>query len=236
MPATSPKIKPLTSPGAVNQWVQRLRQSPRYIRFFRFLTQKLLPGIFLIALLYAGIVAVSRVSFAIRDSWGGVCSAGGAAPAGTFRTDAFCAATGFQVMAGMKYRLAITIPADGQWTDNGIPAGPNGVCPARVTWPMIAFTPLRRHVTQPWFKLMARIGGVGADIYPLELEPTMAATCAAKAAATTFTTEIVARSKGELFLYVNDAVVHFPWLTTFFYANNQGSAQITVEPIASPTP
>ena len=43
---------------------------------------------------------------------------------------------------------------------------------------------------------------------------------------------IVARSSGELFLYVNDAVGP-PGQYDFFYSNNQGTAQVTVTQVAS---
>jgi hypothetical protein len=48
-------------------------------------------------------------------------------------------------------------------------------------------------------------------------------------------TEIKARTTGELFLYVNDAVLMWPGLTDLFYSNNTGTTWVTVERItASP--
>lgn len=41
--------------------------------------------------------------------------------------------------------------------------------------------------------------------------------------------EITARSTGELFVYVNDAVLMFPGLTNLFYRNNSGTAAISAE-------
>jgi len=46
-----------------------------------------------------------------------------------------------------------------------------------------------------------------------------------------FVTEIVGRSSGELFLYVNDAIF-LPLKTTLFYCNNEGSARVTVDAVA----
>jgi hypothetical protein len=34
---------------------------------------------------------------------------------------------------------------------------------------------------------------------------------------------------GELFLYVNEAVIPLPWLSDLFYRNNKGSAQVVIE-------
>jgi hypothetical protein len=33
---------------------------------------------------------------------------------------------------------------------------------------------------------------------------------------------------GELFLYVNDAVIGLPWVSDAYYKNNKGSAKVTV--------
>ncbi len=43
--------------------------------------------------------------------------------------------------------------------------------------------------------------------------------------------EIKAQTTGELFLYVNDAVLMLPGVTDFFYRNNTGTAKVTVEPV-----
>jgi hypothetical protein len=49
----------------------------------------------------------------------------------------------------------------------------------------------------------------------------------------------VARRSGEVFLYVNDAVIGLPWLSTYFYEKsffrdkNHGKAMITIRLCAS---
>jgi hypothetical protein len=95
---------------------------------------------------------------------------------------------------------------------------------------------------------MARIGSQGSDSYTLEPKPSLPKQGADRAAQdvprraagcgcdcgpeaappTIFSAEIVARTSGELFLYVNDAIGP-PGLTDFFYGNNHGSACVTVE-------
>jgi hypothetical protein len=46
-----------------------------------------------------------------------------------------------------------------------------------------------------------------------------------------------ARSDGELFLYVNDAIAAIPfWTYKGFYANNTGNAKVTTKRSASPPP
>jgi hypothetical protein len=49
----------------------------------------------------------------------------------------------------------------------------------------------------------------------------------------TVVTEIKARTTGELFLYVNDAVLMAPPSADFFYRNNRGAAQVSVERITA---
>jgi hypothetical protein len=49
----------------------------------------------------------------------------------------------------------------------------------------------------------------------------------------TVNTEIKARTSGELFLYVNDAVLMLPTGADFFYRNNRGEARISVERVTS---
>lgn len=46
--------------------------------------------------------------------------------------------------------------------------------------------------------------------------------------------EIKARTTGELFLYVNDAVLMLPGLTDFFVSNNTGTATVSVDRAEQP--
>jgi uncharacterized protein (DUF2235 family) len=47
----------------------------------------------------------------------------------------------------------------------------------------------------------------------------------------TLIADIVPRNSGELFLYLNDAVLIWPGKTNLFYLNNSGSAKVTVTPV-----
>lgn len=116
-------------------------------------------------------------------------------------------------------------------------------------------------VTPRWITTRYSVGACcekGTDEYPLDPKPSVAFHCKALgrplrwwekacpevpyvdlgAANETLETEIIARSDGELFLYVNDAVFFPPWMN-LFYSNNSGSAQVTVQrlpPSASDAP
>src|SRR5262249_33101187 len=131
-----------------------------------------------------------------------------------FKTNVLCSPTGLKLAKGGTYRLRFTIPAGDPWIDKKIPAGPKGVHPDDVTLAMTAGVPLRRRLTQPWFKPMARISNVGNDDYALNPKPSLPEREIRASRGTklpppgdiSFESEIVARSSGELFLYVNDAV------------------------------
>jgi uncharacterized protein (DUF2235 family) len=260
-PNTSPRDTPPFSlparPGWMNRAVQWLRTRRLYQSTFWYVSNWVIPGLFLLMVGYTAVAIVSQVSFAIRVSGGSVCasmkdlrSVSSQEEGHPFQTNALCASTGLKLDKGATYRLRFTIPKDNPWTDNGIPAGPNGVRPDDVPILMTIGVPLRRYLTEPWFKPIARIGVSGTDEYPLDPKPSVAwnsdtrqverqgwlNTCSRtpmpvqepSMAHMTFETEIIARSDGELFLYVNDAVLH-PGLTSLFYCNNEGTAHVTVE-------
>ena len=73
--------------------------------------------------------------------------------------------------------------------------------------------PFRRRLAEPWFRPIARIGSRGNDEYVLPGP----------------VSQIRARTSGELFLFVNDAVIEVPGLRGLFYRNNAGTARVTVE-------
>jgi hypothetical protein len=82
---------------------------------------------------------------------------------------------------------------------------------------MIVTVPLRRVLLRPWFRIIARVGETGTDEYFLDPD-----------AGDVRSLEIpfVPHRTGELYLYVNDAVL--PVRKDFFYRNNKGTATVTV--------
>jgi hypothetical protein len=130
---------------------------------------------------------------------------------------------------GVRYRISIRVEG-AEWRDDGISTDLEGFGWNRMTAAMIAGLPLRRHLTEPWFKPSARIGARGRDEY--SLEPTVP--FAPGDDRRTMTTEITARTSGELFLYVNDAVVGLPGVYDVFYRHNRGGADVTVERVRAP--
>jgi hypothetical protein len=88
--------------------------------------------------------------------------------------------------------------------------------------------PFRRYLGESWFKPIARIGSEGSDEYVLDPGDTLV-----EGAGTRLVTELTARSTGELFLFVNDAVFPLPrgW-TQPTYKNNRGTLSVSVMPVA----
>jgi uncharacterized protein (DUF2235 family) len=87
----------------------------------------------------------------------------------------------------------------------------------------IAQVPLRRELIRPWFRVVARIGGKGGEEF--FLDPDFADVFL-------IDEEIKATRDGELFLFVNDAVIGIPgfdgYFHKYFYSDNQGSTKVWI--------
>ena len=110
------------------------------------------------------------------------------------------------------------------WFDKSVPAGPEGLAFENLGSRLVMklAVPLRRHITEDWFAVMAKIDRNGLDSQALPLRRVQDAT-----GGEAWEADFTADANGELVLYVNDALV-FGW--TVLYANNLGSAKIAIEP------
>jgi hypothetical protein len=103
-----------------------------------------------------------------------------------------------------------------------MPATPNGIRHAE--WWMPFFVPFRRHIGEPWHKLMVRVGKKGSDAYSPDWR---LVTPAGGGPGDTYEARFRARRSGPLFVYVNDALpVVAP--RAFYACNNRGIAEIGV--------
>ncbi|MGH9834307.1 MAG: phospholipase effector Tle1 domain-containing protein, partial [Blastocatellia bacterium] len=200
---------PEEAPALPNDFIFRLRSHPRYQRLVKFAKGKVLPpaaGIIVAALLLVG---VCRGVFTILDSSGYICAPG----SGEFETSNPGWASGQFVEEGKQYQLAVTMT--GQWIDDDIVTGLGGF---EKPYLYLA-VPFRRHISEPWFKSIARIGSKDGDEYPLNhAAPDKQAVAVIKA-----------RRSGEIYLFVNDAVLPFPKSWQWFYKNNHGLAKLEVK-------
>ncbi|MCC6719662.1 MAG: hypothetical protein IT555_17405 [Acetobacteraceae bacterium] len=223
-----------TQPSPVNTAVQRLRTDGRYIRFWNFARRTALPGLAAGGTLYLAWALLSVSIMSARESWGCVCRADPRSFTETlpvssdFAPGQLCAATRVHLREGARYEIEVAIPAAHAWLDGGPPpdgleASPNGLINGPSAM-MTVMAPFRRHWRQPWFKLMARVGEQGADVYAPDWR------LVSSDQVYVYRAKITANGTGPLFLYVNDGVPL--GLTGWIYGNNHGTARITVRQIS----
>jgi hypothetical protein len=117
------------------------------------------------------------------------------------------------------------------WQDSSIATGPEGFGAEKMTlrmWPALL---IRRHLSANWFEMMARVGGSSSGGIVLKLERQDPPRCQCPPGPVRYTATIRVRRSGELFFYVNDAVIGWPGVFDYFYRNNTGKADVLIEPI-----
>ena len=227
--------------------IYRLRTARPYQAFFYLLKHWMLPAFFalsiFVCLAYAAMVLINRVSFATMDLFGQVCTSSRTAQPisvsgkATFDTAKLCNATGLTVEEGQSYRVTLVVTES--WEDGhkfgetdpekakGIEADPQGFGFDKANWQMEFGAPIRRLVGSNWFATVLRIGNRGFG----EIVPTYQRHWSPQGEAS-FVTTFKARKTGELFVYVNDAVLGIPGLADKFYRYNKGKAELLIEEIA----
>jgi hypothetical protein len=176
-----------------------------------------------------------------------------------FNTSAPCFATGNVLERDGRYR--ITLEINEEWFDRTTHTDIQGF-PAfdAVHW---SATPLKRWWTANWFAPIARVGRYGNEEYVLEpnatyhqrqyktapdiggshrdpITPEQAAALQRKDPTPPerlrLVAHITAKSSGELFLFVNDAIFTPPLPRDYFYRNNRGTATVQVERVPAAAP
>jgi uncharacterized protein (DUF2235 family) len=220
-----------TAPKAanVNSRVFRLRTDECYRTFIWTMKRYFLPSVFAALFTYLGVVAFSRVIFTVADSFGFICREDRPRTA-EFETNSLCWLSGDEELeANKRYRITITIAPSVPWRDGTIVTDFGGYGSEKMTMLKYFALPLRRSLPQPWFKPIARIGATGGDEYALDsVRPVGKDVLRRELVA-----EITARTKGKLFLYVNDAVGLLGWFDLFYvtWGPNSGKANVKVEPV-----
>lgn len=174
----------------------------------------------------------------------------------TFQTDSMCWASGLVLVTGRHYRITITTRQP--WFDRTMRADVGGfpannfalftATPLKRAWTANWFNPIARideigndeyvlgpedgfepH-TYPACQLPDPAHGRGIRGKITGPAAERALSCAPTPdSRKVLTTEIKARTTGELFLYVNDAVIMWPGSADLFVSNNTGSATVSVE-------
>jgi hypothetical protein len=222
----------LTPPPIDRTWTHCLRGNPAYTALSRLLRTKLLPLGSFVLLLYLVLTFTSHFAFNFFDAAGYVC-AESSNPSSLvslqpgkyadieFKTSALCQSTKVRVVQNARY--VIKFDSTDSFRDGEIDAARSFASSDLPDWTsrtiMTLATPLRREWLRPWFRVVARYGGSGSEESFLDPD---------------FTdrywidSPIVPTRDGELFLFVNDAVIGIPGLFGVFYRNNQGSTHVRI--------
>jgi uncharacterized protein (DUF2235 family) len=213
-----------------DDWIYRLRTNALYVGAKRNWKFSVGPSLSVVFFIYAGLVLINHVAYIVLDDAGFVCreSAGASGMAKgeirklSFDTSSVCSPTGILLENGGRY--AITLKArEAHWYDRTIETSPAGFysLDAPTVWQKVAMVlalPMRRELIRPWFRIVARTGGVGGEESFLDPDPKDHSI-----------DEVMRATRdGELFLFVNDAVLGVPGLEGVFYSNNVGIADVTV--------
>jgi uncharacterized protein (DUF2235 family) len=221
---------PVTPAGLPNDWIYRLRSNRYYIALHEGLKRRWAPAFFAALFVYLAVTFASHLLYNVQDVAGLTCAENGTASGLArgerrevdFVTSGLCNKTGIAV-EGNGARYHVQIKGTSPWRDGGIPSQLGGFyttdAPAWHQRAMLMLgVPLRRELTRPWFRLVLRYGATGGEEVFLDPDPEDG------------TIEEVIRPtrKGELFVFVNDAVIGIPGLYDVFYRNNEGGGKLTV--------
>lgn len=225
-PGTPVAVSPLP-----DNFLYRYRTNFFYRLFFRQLWRDVIPTALAGILILFMLAGFTRGLYTIMNAAGFVCGSASAVQAeagikgrGVFSCSNICWSSGLSVVMGRRYRITIRVDEKHPWRDDTIETGPAGFGQEKMTLAMNPGLAFRRHMAEPWFKPIVRIGCEGSDEYPLNpvdggaLRPDTRELVA----------EITARRSGELFLFVNDAVLPIPGYFDLFYRNNHGRATVSV--------
>ena len=200
-----------------------------YQRLLRLLKYGIAPLFFAFLTIYIVLSLVSHFAFYLEDAAGLTCRpspnprpllSSQRTQELTFKPDSECWPTGVLLRKGVRYVITLKISDD--WADASYKADVGGYGIKTLPTPfdrikMIAAIPLRRVLLRPWFRIIARVGETGTDEYFLDPDP---------GDTKSIDIPFIPHRDGELYLYVNDAVL--PVFKDLFYRNNRGSASVTV--------
>ena len=231
--------------------IYKLRTNPAYKGAIGAMKRHIVPFVSAVGLLYCGLALLSHLSFNILDATGLFCR-GTQLPENAsnlprpthepmtlptrFPIDSMCWATGIELVEGERYSIRLKREGDdAPWYDDrflvkditGFEIAELDRVRDRIK--MFAFVPLRRVLLRPWFRPIIRVGSTGTDEYFMDPPD---ATPLRQPKPDEVTSNFRARRTGELFLYVNDAVIGIPGVAGVLYGNNKGTATVTVRQVS----
>jgi hypothetical protein len=217
----------LPQPRGLLYW---LRCQPFYHGTFAVVRRIVIPNLFGPLVLLCVLAGLNRAVFETFNVLGASCGVPSAAAGSplTFDTSSFCHGTGVRIERGARYELTARFTGAKDDTIDVAGAGGFGSGSPGLRWSQRAifalFSPFKRVWSAGWFAVVARVGRTGVEEIPFDGD----------------TVTFTARNDGELFLFVNDAILPVAWLReggarfgwSALYANNRGSGQVTITRIS----
>jgi hypothetical protein len=229
---------PSAPSGLPSNFVYGLRSNKVYIAFHEGLKHSIAPALFAALFLYLGLSALSHASYNVLDVWGQTCidnKKDSNVPPATqmklnetrlilFKTSDLCTATGVDLEVGARYyfRIDETTPwASGEFS---IPIGGFSTKDQdAASWYkriyLTLFLPLRRELFEDWFRIVLRYGSRGGE--EIVQEPDLTDPL--------IENNIRPTRNGQLYVFVNDAVIGIPGLYDRLYRDNKGTAELTIK-------
>lgn len=216
---------------APSGWIYNLRTSKWYRASLRAVKTRIAPALFAALFVYLGFALVNHAAFNIQDYAGVYCKEianprgmdrGETVTLPAFDTKSLCQNMGVALERNAKYLIKVKVLKSFRDGDIDLDASKGFYFldpPSYFQKAMLfASAPIRRELIRPWFRLVARMGGSGGEETFLDPDPKDGS----------IEEVITATRDGQLFMFVNDAVLAVPKFKTFFYDNNQGTAEITI--------
>jgi hypothetical protein len=132
---------------------------------------------------------------------------------------------------GVKYRITMTDKTD--WSKAGLESssikpGPGGFWTPLFERPLWLFLlPLRRNASQPWFKPIIRLGDTRFEEFPMGTSGRSVEIIVPKRNKSLY------KSDSNMYFYVNDAVIGFPYVWDVFYRKNRGTAFLSIKDVTA---
>ena len=225
--------------GLPTNFVYGLRSNKIYIGFHEGLKHSIAPAFFAALFLYLGLSALSHASYNVLDVWGQTCidnktdsnvppsskMAVGETRLILFKTSDLCTATGVELETGgprYYFRIDETTPwANGKFK---IPIGGFSTKEQdAASWYeriyLTLFLPLRRELFEDWFRIVLRYGSRGGE--EIVQEPDLTDPL--------IQNNIRPTRDGQLYVFVNDAVIGIPAIYGWLYKDNMGTAELTIK-------
>jgi uncharacterized protein (DUF2235 family) len=212
----------------------RIRTSSRLVGTFDFVGAHVVPALFAALVILISIWAANRASFTVLSATGSICAPTPEPSAieterkemVVLRFDSGCQATGFTLYAGGKYvvRVVDDIPEPSEnepeeWKQLRLELAkypPNSPLPSYNWFVRVFAIPFRRSLSDEWFRPMIRIGATGFKEYTMDAYVGV---------------EFTPDKDGEVFVYLNNAVIGWPSLYDAFYVQ-KGSIKISLERVS----